>query len=207
MPWNDQSGGGQQWRRPRSMGRRSAPSVGPAPPRQPQPPARPRPRRHVAPMARALRRRRRWRRWRHAPAAAAAVSWPLIAGVLVVGWLLTGVYTVDEGEQRRHHAPRRLQPHRRPRHPLPSAGADRSAPGDQRHRPAHRPRSASPRRDRDAITDNPDESLMITGDRNIVEIHFRIYYNIKDVVDFVFNVRDRREAAPCARSPKAPCAK
>ena len=30
---------------------------------------------------------------------------------------------------------------------------------------------------------------MITGDRNIVEVHFRIYYNIKEVSDFAFNVR------------------
>ena len=35
-----------------------------------------------------------------------------------------------------------------------------------------------------------DESLMITGDRNIAEIHFRIYYNIKNVRDFTFNVRE-----------------
>ncbi|MBL8544392.1 MAG: FtsH protease activity modulator HflK, partial [Hyphomonadaceae bacterium] len=38
--------------------------------------------------------------------------------------------------------------------------------------------------------DVPDESLMITGDRNIVEIHFRIAYNISDPYKFVFNVRD-----------------
>ena len=34
----------------------------------------------------------------HAPAARRPFQWPLIAGVLVVGWLVTGVYTVDEGE-------------------------------------------------------------------------------------------------------------
>jgi membrane protease subunit HflK len=31
---------------------------------------------------------------------------------------------------------------------------------------------------------------MITGDRNIVQIHFRIYYNVSDVENFVFNLRN-----------------
>jgi membrane protease subunit HflK len=35
-----------------------------------------------------------------------------------------------------------------------------------------------------------EEGLMLTGDRNIVDIHFKVYYNISDVVDFAFNVRD-----------------
>ncbi len=38
--------------------------------------------------------------------------------------------------------------------------------------------------------DNPDESLMITGDRNIVEIHFRVNYNISDALKPRSNVRN-----------------
>jgi membrane protease subunit HflK len=121
------------------------------------------------------------------------LQWPLIGGLLLFGWLATGVYTVDEGEQA---VITRFGDYNR------STG-----PGIHFHAPAPiearqvvnvtGQRTAeigftSPRAN--AITDNPDESLMITGDRNIVEVHFRIYYNIKDVVDFAFNVREPDEA-------------
>jgi len=115
-------------------------------------------------------------------------SWPLVVGVLVVGWLLTGIYFVDEGE----------------RAVVTRFGEyDRTTgPGAHWHIPA--PMEArqvvnvtGQRTDEIGFTvtnnrpvNNPEESLMITGDRNIVEVHFRIVYNIKDVSDFVFNVRN-----------------
>ena len=37
---------------------------------------------------------------------------------------------------------------------------------------------------------DPDEGLMLTGDRNIVDVHFKVFYNVSDVVAFTFNVRD-----------------
>lgn len=115
------------------------------------------------------------------------LSMPLIAALLIGGWMLTGVYTVNEGEQA----------------VITTLGkySRSSGPGIHIHAPA--PFEArqvvnvtGQRTDEIGIvsrgetsTDNPAESLMITGDRNIVEIHFRIYYNIKNVVDFAFNVR------------------
>ncbi len=36
----------------------------------------------------------------------------------------------------------------------------------------------------------PEESLMLTGDENIVDIQFIVQYQIKDVVDFLFNVAE-----------------
>jgi membrane protease subunit HflK len=114
---------------------------------------------------------------------------PLIGGVLFFGWLLTGVYTVDEGEQAvilRFGDFNRV-----------------SGPGIHMHLPT--PFEARQvinvtgqrtteigfvTRSNNAVEDNPDESLMITGDRNIVEIHFRVIYSISDVADFAFNVRD-----------------
>jgi membrane protease subunit HflK len=126
---------------------------------------------------------------RRGPGGRRRIQWPLIAGVLAIGWLATGVYTVDEGEQA---VITQLGNYNRT-----------TGPGIHVHLPA--PFEArqvinvtgqrtdeigftTPRAN--AITDNPDESLMITGDRNIVEIHFRVVYNIKDVVDFAFNVRN-----------------
>jgi len=116
-------------------------------------------------------------------------SAPVIAGVLFFGWLLTGVYTVDEGEQA---VITRVGDFNR-----------MTGPGIHIHAPA--PIEARQvinvtgqrtteigfnSRNENAVTDDPSESLMITGDRNIAEIHFRIVYNIKDVVAFAYNVRE-----------------
>lgn len=113
---------------------------------------------------------------------------PLIAAALFIGWLMTGIYTVDEGEQA---VVTRLGDYNRT-----------TGPGIHLHMPApiesrqvvnvtgQRVDEIGFVTRNQNIVDNPDESLMITGDRNIVEIHFRIYYNIKDVRNFVFNVRN-----------------
>jgi membrane protease subunit HflK len=192
MPWNDQSGGpqggGQGPQGPWGGGPRRP--WGQQPPRQPQPPQGP-------DLDELL---RQWRErlfggggGRGAGGGRRGLSWPLIAGLVLFGWLATGVYTVDEGEQA---VITRLGDYNR------STG-----PGIHFHLPA--PMEArqiinvtgqrtaeigfeSPRPN--VNNDNPDESLMITGDRNIAEIHFRIYYNVKDVVAFAFNVREPDEA-------------
>src|SRR5690606_8009129 len=116
------------------------------------------------------------------------IRWPVIAAVLIVGWLLTGVYVIDEGER---GVITRLGDYNRT-----------TGPGIHLHMPApieaRRVINVTGQRtaeigfvsNNENIVDNPDESLMITSDRNIVEIHFRIYYNIKDDVDFAFNVRE-----------------
>jgi modulator of FtsH protease HflK len=188
MPWNDQSGGPQGGGQGPWGGGGPRRPWGQPPPRQPQSPQGP----DLEEM---------WRDFRdrifgggggggRGPGGGRrGVQWPVIVGVLVVGWLATGVYTVDEGEQA---VITRLGDYNRT-----------TGPGIHFHAPAPiearqvinvtGQRTAeigftTPRAN--VITDNPDESLMITGDRNIVEVHFRINYNIKNAVDFAFNVRD-----------------
>ncbi len=39
-------------------------------------------------------------------------------------------------------------------------------------------------------SDKPEESLMLTGDENIVDIHFAVTWDIKDAKDYLFNMRD-----------------
>jgi membrane protease subunit HflK len=117
------------------------------------------------------------------------VSAPLIAGILIAGWLLTGVYPVDEGER---GVITRFGVYNRTTGPgihvhLPTPFEARQVINVTGQRTAD---IGFVGRQQNALTDNPEESLMITGDRNIVEVHFRIYYNIKDVVDFAYNVRD-----------------
>jgi modulator of FtsH protease HflK len=185
MPWNDQSGGNQG-------GGQGPWGGGPKrpwgqPPRSPQPPP-------GGDLEDVL------RQWRErfnfggggggagTPGARSPISWPIIVGVLFVGWLATGIYPVGEGQQAvvsRFGVFNRTSPpgiHIRMPNPIEASqvinvteqrveGIGFTARGQ-------------------TITDNSDESLMITGDRNIVEVHFRIYYNIKNVRDFVYNVRD-----------------
>ncbi len=116
------------------------------------------------------------------------VSAPLIAGILFFGWLLTGVYVTDEGEQtvitqlgryNRTSGPgihMQLPPPFEARQTINVTGQRTDEIGFETQGQQTR--------------DIPDESLMITGDRNIVEVHFRVYYNITDVVAFAYNVRD-----------------
>ncbi|QGZ95897.1 FtsH protease activity modulator HflK [Terricaulis silvestris] len=188
MPWNDQSGGNQggggqgPWgggpRRPWGQ-----------PPRQPQQPQGGGP--DLEDML---------RQWRErfgmgsgsgggkTGGGRSPISWPIIVGVIAVGWLLTGVYAVDEGERavvsRLGVYNRTVGPGVHVRMPNPlEASQVINVTGQRVEGIGFTARG-------ETISDNPEESLMITGDRNIVEIHFRIYYNIKDVSDFVYNVRD-----------------
>ena len=113
--------------------------------------------------------------------------WPLLAVVLFGGWLLSGLYTVDEGERvvvtRLGDYSRTTGPGIHWRMPSPlEAGQKVNVTGQRTDEIGFTTVNRQTR-------DNPDESLMITGDRNIAEIHFRVVYNIKDVEDFVFNIR------------------
>jgi membrane protease subunit HflK len=42
----------------------------------------------------------------------------------------------------------------------------------------------------DAVRDVPEESLMLTGDENIVDINFTVFWVIRDAGDFLFNVQN-----------------
>lgn len=181
MPWNDQQGGaGGGGQGPWGAG-----------PRRPWGPP-PRPPQGAPPDLEEILRRFR-ERWRFGQRGGRGFPWHILAGVLIVGWLLTGVYTVDEGEQA---VITRLGDFNRT-----------TGPGIHMHLPppieARQVINVTGQRtdeigfstnQQDRIVDNPDESLMITSDRNIVQIQFRIIYNIKDVEDFAFNVRDPVQA-------------
>jgi membrane protease subunit HflK len=186
MPWNDQSGGSNQGgggQGPWGGGPRRPWGQPPRPPQQPEGPD----------LEDLL------RQWRERfgmgggsggtrTGGRGPISWPIILGVLFIGWLLTGVYPVNEGEQ---GVITRFGVYNRTVGPgvhmhLPSPLESRriiNVTGQRTDEIGFFVRNQE-------VQDNPEESLMITGDRNIVEVHFRIYYNIKNVRDFVFNVRD-----------------
>jgi len=117
-----------------------------------------------------------------------AFGLPALAGVLVLGWLASGIYVVDEGER---GVVTRLGRYDRTTNPglhmnLPAPIEARYVVNVTGQRTTEIGFTSQGQR----ISDNSDESLMITGDRNIVEVHFRVYYNIANPYDFVFRVRD-----------------
>lgn len=194
MPWNDQSGG------PQGGGGQGPWGSGPRRPwGQQQPPRRPPP--QQGPDLEEA-----WRQFREqfgfggrkgagggSGSGGRGFSWPLIAGVLVVGWIATGIYTVDEGEQA---VITRLGDYNRSTGPgihfhLPAPIEARQVINVTGQRTAEIGFSTNAQ---DRIVDNPDESLMITSDRNIVLVQFRVIYNISNAVDFAFNVRDPEQA-------------
>jgi membrane protease subunit HflK len=122
------------------------------------------------------------------PGGRGPISLPLVGAILFVGWILSGVYVVDETQ---HAVITRLG--RFDRTTLPGIHWNMPAPFEARQIvdvTTQRTEEIGCATQGNDCVDEPDESLMITGDRNIVEIHFRIYYNVADAVKFVFNVRD-----------------
>ncbi len=119
------------------------------------------------------------------------VGWPILAGILVFGWLLSGVYFVNEGEQsvvlRFGKYDRMTGPGAHWHLPPPMEAQTKFNVTGQRSDEIGCDRTTNQCVD-------PDEGLMLTGDRNIVDIHFKVYYNVSDVVKFAFNVRDPVDA-------------
>lgn len=115
------------------------------------------------------------------------ISWRVVLGVLFAGWLISGIYTVNETQL---GVITRL-----------GAYSRTTIPGIHWHLPppfesrqvvdvtSQQIEDIGCRTQGDICEDRSDESLMITGDRNIVQIHFRIYFNVADVEDYVFMVR------------------
>jgi membrane protease subunit HflK len=115
-----------------------------------------------------------------------------VIGVIVFGlWLASGVYTVDPKEQgvvlrfgrfvehtgsgMHYHLPWPIETAYTPNVTDANkidigykASADKNGPSE--------------------YDDIPDESYMLTGDENIVNMHFAVYWRIKDANAFLFNV-------------------
>jgi modulator of FtsH protease HflK len=176
MPWNDQSGGGS------SGGGQGPWGSGPRkpwgqPPRQPPGGQGP----DLDEMLRRFRERMRMGGGSGRDGGARGgrpFPWQILAAVLVGGWILSGIYTVDEGERvvvtRLGDYHRTTGPGIHWRLPAPIEASQKvNVTGQRTDEIGFTTVNRQTR-------DNPDESLMITGDRN----------NIKDVEDFVFNVRN-----------------
>ncbi|CAO3422178.1 FtsH protease activity modulator HflK [Azospirillum doebereinerae] len=115
----------------------------------------------------------------------------LVVGVLALIWLASGIYRVEADEQgvvmRFGEWTRTEQPGLRYRLPSPietvllpkTTRVNRIEVG-------YRSAGDGRRGDRDV----PDESLMLTGDENIIDIDFTVFWVIKDAGNFLFKIRD-----------------
>lgn len=114
----------------------------------------------------------------------------LVVGILAVIWLASGIYRVDADEQgvvlRFGQWVRTEKPGLRYHLPAPVEAV--LLPKVTRvNRIEIGYRSAGEgRRDRDV----PDESLMLTGDENIIDIDFTVFWVIKDAGQYLFKIRE-----------------
>ncbi len=114
----------------------------------------------------------------------------LVGGLIVVAvWLATGIYVVDPDEQ---GVVTRF-----------GAFVGRTTPGINYHLPWPIEAVQTPAVTREnqlnigyrmgsteGARDVPEESLMLTGDENIVDINFTVFWVIKDAASFLFNVQN-----------------
>jgi modulator of FtsH protease HflK len=114
-----------------------------------------------------------------------------IAGLIVVViWLLSGVYVVNPDEQGvvlRFGAFNRVTTPGINYH-LPWPMESVSTPQVTRENQLNVGYAAA-RPGSDAVRDVPEEALMLTGDENIVDINFTVFWVIRDAGDFLFNVQ------------------
>jgi len=113
-----------------------------------------------------------------------------VAGLIAVAvWLASGIYVVDPDEQ---GVVLRF-----------GAFVGRTTPGINYHLPWPIESVETPKVTRenqlnvgyrmgsaDGARDVPEESLMLTGDENIVDINFTVFWVIKDAAQFLFNVQN-----------------
>ena len=118
--------------------------------------------------------------------------WVVGFAIVVLLWLASGIYRVEPDEEGIVL--------------LFGAYAGKTAPGLNYHWPwpieeAMTPtvtrvnrieigfRAGAPGRS-GSVTDVPEESLMLTGDENIVDVNFTVFWLVKDAPYYLFNIRD-----------------
>jgi len=115
----------------------------------------------------------------------------LVIGLLAVIWLASGIYRVEADEQgvvmRFGQWVRTEQPGLRYHLPAPiETVLLPKVTRVNRIEVGYRSAGEGRRGDRDV----PDESLMLTGDENIIDIDFTVFWVIKDAGEYLFKIRD-----------------
>jgi membrane protease subunit HflK len=185
MPWNDNKGGGGGWnpggggrgpwgQGPNGGGRGQGPNI--------RPPD----------LEELFKRAREWLNQMFPKQSPFGVVFAFIGGAFLVLWLLTGVYIIQQPEQgvvlRFGKFVDILEPGLHLRFPQPIETVIRQ--NVQQARQVNVGFSKDPDNDAAAPTNVPHESLMLTGDENIVDIDFTVFWKVRDAADFSFRVKD-----------------
>lgn len=115
-------------------------------------------------------------------------SWPLLGGLAFVIWMLSGIYTIAPDEQGVVLRFGRFQevttpgPHFHLPYPIENVYKPKVTQV-QRIEIGYRSRNRN-------VADVQVESLMLTGDENIIDIDMSVQFQIKDAVAFLFEVRN-----------------
>jgi membrane protease subunit HflK len=184
MPWNDNANPGP-W---------GAPPPGEEPRRKPDPAQRREPPRRLPPappggpdLAELLRRLQREfeqlvRRSGGRGIRAQAI-WAIVA-LIALGWLLTGVFVVEPNQEgvitRFGVYSRSVEPGLHYHLPTPIEAAQLVSVTNQNKTVVGGSQGA----------EEPDESLMLTGDENIVDLSFTVQWHVSDAAKYLFDIRD-----------------
>ncbi len=137
-------------------------------------------------------------------------SFPIGKGVIIAAvglWLLSGIYIVNPDEQgvvlRFGEYNRTVEPGPHYRLPFPIESVyTPTVTQVQRAEIGFRSTGSATTFQQGQVRHVPEESAMLTGDENIVNIQFSVQYQIKDAVDYLFKVTDQptviRNAAEAA---------
>ncbi len=190
MPWNDNKGGGGGWNQGGGGGRGpwgQGPSNGGG--RGQGPNIRP------PDLEELFKRAREFLRRMFPSQSPFAVVFTFGGAILIFLWLLTGVYIIQQPEQgvvlRFGKYVDLLQPGLHLRLPQPIETVIRQ--NVQQARQVNVGFEKNPDNDSAPPTNVPRESLMLTGDENIVDIDFTVFWKIRDAADFSFQVDEPEE--------------
>ncbi len=125
----------------------------------------------------------------------------IILAIIVVGWMLTGLYRVQPDQQgvvlQFGAWVNTTQPGLRWHLPYPIETVE--TPSVERIQALDIGfRSLGGERGRGQKRDIPEESLMLTGDQNIIDIKFTVQWKISDAGQFLFNIRDPEQTVKIA---------
>jgi len=175
MPWNNQNGGGRNGGGRGPWG--NGPSHGGSPPD----------------LEELLKRgQEKMRQWLPLPRGFGGGGATIAGLIVLVVWLLSGVYVVNPDEQGvvlRFGAFNRVTTPGINYHlpwPVESVETPQVTRENQLNVGYLVPRNAG----NDTVRDVPEESLMLTGDENIVDINFTVFWVIQNAGDFLFNVQN-----------------
>ena len=188
MPWNDNKGGGGGGWNPGGGGRGPW-GQGPGGGGRGQGP-------NIRPpdMDEVFKRAREWlkRMFPNQPPGTALFG--LIGGFLVLAWLATGIYQIQPAEQglvlRFGAYVDKVGPGLHFRLPYPIESVERpNVEQENQINVGFRVESE----DRRSEVDVPAESLMLTGDENVVDIDFAVFWKVADAENFLFEVKGVEE--------------